>query len=102
MDPHASRTRNTVGAVANATALAVVYGYQAVLSPFAGGACRFTPSCSAYAVEAIRLHGAARGLWLALNRVARCHPWGGFGHDPVPQTVSRSGQAVLGDRSLES
>jgi putative membrane protein insertion efficiency factor len=61
-----------------------VRAYQVSLSPLLGGSCRFTPSCSAYATEAIRTFGAARGLWLALKRVARCHPWGGFGHDPVP------------------
>jgi putative membrane protein insertion efficiency factor len=65
-------------------AILLVRAYQAVLSPFFGGACRFTPSCSAYAVEAIETHGAARGLALAVRRIARCHPFGGFGHDPVP------------------
>jgi uncharacterized protein len=75
-------------------AIALVRTYQIVMAPLIGGTCRFTPSCSAYAVEAIQAHGAARGLWLAVRRVARCHPWGGFGHDPVP--------ATLGDRSLES
>ena len=64
--------------------MTLVRAYQVALSPLTGGACRFTPSCSAYAVEAIRIHGAGRGLWLAVRRVARCHPWGGFGHDPVP------------------
>lgn len=46
--------------------------------------CRYWPTCSSYALEAIETHGAGRGLWLALRRVARCHPWGGFGADPVP------------------
>jgi uncharacterized protein len=46
--------------------------------------CRFTPSCSAYALEAVELHGSAAGSWLALKRICRCHPWGGCGHDPVP------------------
>lgn len=46
--------------------------------------CRFTPSCSAYALEAVERHGALRGSWLALRRVCRCHPWGGCGPDPVP------------------
>lgn len=48
------------------------------------GGCRFTPSCSAYALEALQTHGTARGSWLAAKRVCRCHPWGGCGHDPVP------------------
>ena len=65
-------------------ALWLVRAYQVTLSPILGGQCRFTPSCSAYAAEAISTYGATRGLWLALKRLARCHPWGGFGHDPVP------------------
>ena len=64
--------------------------YRWVLSPlqtFLFGPlarCRFTPSCSQYALEAIRRHGARAGTWLALKRIARCHPWGSCGHDPVP------------------
>ena len=64
--------------------LALVHAYQLVLSPFAGGACRFEPSCSAYALEAIQTHGLVRGFWLALRRVARCHPLSRPGIDPVP------------------
>ncbi len=56
-----------------------------VLTALAGGAiCRFEPSCSQYATEAVRKHGALRGTWLTLKRLGRCHPWGGCGHDPVP------------------
>ncbi len=47
--------------------------------------CRYQPSCSSYALEALELHGAARGTWLTLRRLGRCHPWGGFGFDPVPE-----------------
>jgi len=58
--------------------------YQWTLSPLLGPCCRYTPSCSHYALEALGRHGVARGLWLALTRLARCHPWGGSGYDPVP------------------
>ena len=58
--------------------------YQLVISPFLAPSCRFHPTCSHYAVEALRRHGAVKGLWLALRRIARCHPWHPGGHDPVP------------------
>ena len=64
--------------------IVAVRAYQLLLSPFAGGACRFTPSCSEYAVEAITEHGVVRGLMLAIRRVGRCHPFGRSGFDPVP------------------
>jgi putative membrane protein insertion efficiency factor len=69
--------------------LFVIRAYQLVASPILGGACRFHPSCSAYAREAIELHGAARGSWLALRRIARCHPFGGHGVDAVPPLAPR-------------
>ncbi|MDE5842544.1 MAG: membrane protein insertion efficiency factor YidD [Muribaculaceae bacterium] len=58
--------------------------YQCCISPMLPAACRYTPTCSQYAVEALRRHGALRGSWLALRRILRCHPWGGSGYDPVP------------------
>lgn len=66
-----------------------LHGYQRWVSPMRAPACRFTPSCSAYAVEAISRHGAAYGAWLALRRLSRCHPYHRGGHDPVPQAVGR-------------
>ncbi|HEY3884384.1 MAG TPA: membrane protein insertion efficiency factor YidD [Vicinamibacterales bacterium] len=62
----------------------LIRAYQLLLSPYLGGCCRFTPSCSAYAAEAIYRHGAGRGSWLAIRRLARCHPFGRWGFDPVP------------------
>jgi uncharacterized protein len=64
--------------------LAVVRGYQVLLSPIVGGACRFEPSCSQYMAEAIARYGAGRGAWLGVRRLARCHPFGSYGYDPVP------------------
>jgi uncharacterized protein len=64
--------------------LALIRGYQVGISPFLPPACRYTPTCSQYAADAIRKYGAGRGSWLATRRLLRCHPWGGSGHDPVP------------------
>ena len=62
----------------------LIRAYQLAISPFLGRHCRFHPSCSAYAAEALVEHGLVRGVWLALKRVARCHPWNPGGNDPVP------------------
>ena len=69
--------------------MVVIRTYQLLVSPFAGGACRFQPSCSAYAMEALESHGLVRGLWLAIARVARCHPFARSGFDPVPPPAAR-------------
>ena len=58
--------------------------YQLGLSPFFAGSCRYVPSCSHYAADAIGVHGALRGSWLSVRRILRCQPWGGAGYDPVP------------------
>jgi putative membrane protein insertion efficiency factor len=59
-------------------------GYKLTLSPWIGRHCRYFPTCSEYAAEALIAHGPLRGSWLAAGRVCRCHPWGGFGYDPPP------------------
>ena len=61
-----------------------IMAYQILISPLLGPSCRFTPTCSQYAVEAIQKYGPIKGSWLAVKRIIRCHPWGGCGHDPVP------------------
>jgi len=66
--------------------IALIRGYQLTLSPTLGGACRFAPSCSAYAREAIEVHGAWRGTLLAARRLSKCHPLGSSGFDPVPRS----------------
>lgn len=58
--------------------------YQWVISPIIGPKCRYQPTCSHYAVEALKKHGPFKGLWLSIRRISRCHPWGGSGWDPVP------------------
>ncbi|MDE6048153.1 MAG: membrane protein insertion efficiency factor YidD [Paramuribaculum sp.] len=65
-------------------AIAPIRFYQLCISPLFPPCCRFTPTCSSYAIEAVSKHGVLKGLWLALKRISRCHPWGGSGHDPVP------------------
>lgn len=62
----------------------LVRGYQLAVSPFLGRNCRFHPSCSEYAIEAIEKHGGFRGAWLAARRISHCHPWHPGGYDPVP------------------
>ncbi len=64
--------------------IGIVQGYRWFLSPWLGSACRFTPTCSAYALEALQQHGAAHGSYLTARRLVRCHPWCMGGHDPVP------------------
>jgi uncharacterized protein len=63
----------------------LIQAYRLLLSPFIGQHCRFTPSCSCYAIEAIERHGALRGSWLTARRLGRCHPWCEGGYDPVPE-----------------
>jgi hypothetical protein len=64
--------------------IALLRGYRLLISPLYGQVCRYHPSCSAYALEAVTVHGSLRGSWLAARRLARCHPWAAGGYDPVP------------------
>lgn len=73
-----------VAQLAQGSCIAVIRAYQVVLSPLLPAACRFHPSCSEYALEAVRQHGARRGSWLAVKRIARCQPFAKGGYDPVP------------------
>ena len=61
-----------------------IWIYQKAISPYTPPSCRFTPTCSEYARQALIKHGPVKGLWLAIRRILRCHPWGGSGYDPVP------------------
>ncbi|MGI8760923.1 MAG: membrane protein insertion efficiency factor YidD [Jatrophihabitantaceae bacterium] len=86
--------------VARAT-VAVIRGYRLVISPSRAPSCRYTPTCSAYAIEAIERFGLARGGRLALGRLLRCHPWHAGGHDPVPPLVAqRRPRSVASSRSV--
>ena len=58
--------------------------YQWIISPWMGQKCRFIPTCSQYGIEALKKYGPFKGIWLTIKRVAKCHPWGGHGYDPVP------------------
>ncbi len=86
MDEH-SPWRQGRAPIATATAFLLtlpIRFYRYFISPLLPPSCRYQPTCSAYALQALAVHGPLRGGWLALRRILRCHPWGGCGHDPVP------------------
>ena len=76
--------KKTIGTAARKTLVGLVQVYRLVISPLFPPSCRYYPTCSAYALGAIRVHGPIHGGWLALKRIGKCHPWGPGGHDPVP------------------
>ncbi len=67
----------------------LVRAYQVAISPWLGTRCRFQPTCSSYAMTALTRHGIWRGSWLSMRRIGRCHPWGGEGYDPVPDSSDK-------------
>jgi putative membrane protein insertion efficiency factor len=71
--------------VAIAPFIFIVRIYQVVLSPLLPAACRYTPTCSSYMIEALKTHGVFKGGWMGIKRIARCNPWGSSGYDPVPE-----------------
>jgi putative membrane protein insertion efficiency factor len=78
--------------------IGVLRAYRFVISPLYGQVCRYHPSCSAYALEAVTTHGSARGSWLAIRRLGRCHPWAAGGYDPVPlATAAQSPEPSIVD-----
>ena len=74
----------TVKEILSLPLILLVRFYQKFISPYKPSCCRFTPTCSQYAFEALRKYGPLKGSWLAFKRIIRCHPWGGSGYDPVP------------------
>lgn len=87
---------NAVSLLAKWALLGLVWGYAITLRPLLGGQCRFLPSCSEYARQAVLAHGPWRGGWLAVKRLARCQPWGGCGIDPVPARAAEQAGASRG------
>ena len=70
--------------IASLPFIALIRLYQVLISPILGPKCRFTPSCSNYSLQAFAKYGLFKGFWLTVKRIAKCHPWGGHGYDPVP------------------
>ncbi len=77
----------------------LIRAYQMLLSPVLPGTCRYHPTCSEYARQAVEDHGPLTGGWLALKRIGRCHPWGGFGLDPVPEPTTRPTKDIAADET---
>ena len=91
----------SVNTAAKQALIGMLRVYRLVISPLFPPCCRYYPSCSAYAVRAIRLHGPILGGWLALKRIGRCHPWAPGGHDPVPARASGPSPRSLGAATRE-
>ncbi len=79
--------------------IALLRAYRFAISPLYGQVCRYHPTCSAYALEAVTVHGSIKGSWLAVRRIGRCHPWAAGGYDPVP---AKPGQSAVSVPTMES
>lgn len=86
-----NHARDILKKTLSAPFIALIRFYQICISPHTPPSCRFTPTCSAYALEAFRTHGPIRGFFLTVRRIAKCHPWGGSGYDPVPKKCTLFG-----------
>ena len=84
---------NAVSRVLAKPLIGLVRLYRLAISPWLGGNCRFEPTCSNYAIEALQVHGVLKGSWLAARRIGRCHPWGSAGYDPVPRSDQDGNEA---------
>ena len=84
-----------MGSALSSILIVFVRGYQVLISPWLGSNCRHQPTCSVYMIDALREWGPVRGAWMGLRRIAKCHPWGTSGHDPVPLRPNK-GQAQGG------
>jgi hypothetical protein len=87
-------TSSTRASIAARVLMVPIVGYRRFISPLLAPRCRFAPSCSEYALEALRVHGALRGLWLTVLRLGRCHPFHPGGYDPVPEVFTSRGTAA--------
>ena len=86
---HSRRALRAIARLPQKTLVTLVKGYRLLLSPWLGSSCRFEPTCSAYSLQALQQQGAARGTYLTLYRLVRCHPWCNGGYDPVPPAARR-------------
>jgi len=88
--------RQYLAAAPKRLAIGLILLYRYSLASVLGQRCRYFPSCSEYGLEAVQRHGALAGSWLAAKRIARCHPWGGWGYDPVPEHLAKPENAGCG------
>ncbi|MEX0609891.1 MAG: membrane protein insertion efficiency factor YidD [Balneolaceae bacterium] len=80
---------NLLKVIVSKILIGLVRFYQLAISPWLGRTCRYSPTCSTYMIKAIKEWGPAKGFWLGIKRIGRCHPWGGDGYDPVPKKLNK-------------